>query len=113
MRNIKEYFSPKGRMARLEYFATMVAISLLMYVPVTIGALAMDSSEAIGLTLMAAGIIVATWSQICVAVKRAHDVNWSGATVLGFFVPIVNIVLGLFLLFKAGTPEGEENKYNA
>ena len=112
MRQIKEYFSPKGRMARLEYFATMMAISALMYVPLTAGAFMAQSNEVLGMIMMFAGLGVAFWTQACVAAKRAHDMNWSGSTAALLFVPIANVVIGLILLFKAGTAEGEENKFD-
>ncbi|THB73334.1 MAG: DUF805 domain-containing protein [Gammaproteobacteria bacterium] len=36
-------------------------------------------------------------------IRRLHDIDWSGWTVLLIFVPIINVVMALILLFVPGT----------
>lgn len=43
------------------------------------------------------------------AIRRYHDIGWSGWFYLLLWIPIVNIVFALILLFKKGQPE--TNKY--
>ena len=48
--------------------------------------------------------LLATVIGISLGIRRCHDNDWSGWLVLLSFVPLVNIVFGLLLLFKPGTP---------
>ena len=41
--------------------------------------------------------------------QRCRDINWSGWCALIGLVPIINLIFGLFLFFKKGTPG--ENQY--
>lgn len=45
------------------------------------------------------------------AVRRLHDFNKSGWLALLFIIPLVNLVLGLFLIFKKG--DSGKNKYGS
>ena len=39
----------------------------------------------------------------CGMVKRFHDFNWGGGSVLLLLIPFVNIVIAFMLLFRSGT----------
>lgn len=46
---------------------------------------------------------------IATTCRRLHDIGWSGWTQLVMVIPIVNIFLLLFLVFKPG--DKERNRY--
>ncbi len=54
------------------------------------------------LLVMGVFFLAGLWMKICLNVKRLHDLSWTGWWVILSFIPLVNIVLGLFLVFKRG-----------
>ncbi len=53
--------------------------------------------------LLAALVIIASMAlSLSLSVRRAHDIGWSGWMVLLLFIPLVNFVVGLILIFKKG-----------
>jgi len=94
------FFSPEGRLRRKDYF---VRILLLSIPGVFFSVLSEGSAENgligfLALITICCGIIAAI--QI---VKRLHDINLSGWLWLISFVPFVNFIFGLYILFKDGT----------
>ena len=65
------------------------------------------SFGALGINILL--MVLLTWISICLGIKRLHDIGWSGWWIILMFVPFVNIVISLILLFKRGT--FGENKY--
>ena len=57
------------------------------------------SGTLIGVVLYIAVLVVG----FCTAVRRFHDFNWGGASVLLLLIPLVNIVIIFVLLFRSGT----------
>jgi uncharacterized membrane protein YhaH (DUF805 family) len=53
----------------------------------------------IGVVLYIAVLVVG----FCSVVRRFHDFNWGGASVLLLLIPLVNIVIFFMLLFRSGT----------
>ena len=39
----------------------------------------------------------------CSIVRKFHDFDWGGVSIFLLFIPIVNIVIALMLLFRSGT----------
>ncbi|MBO4779427.1 MAG: DUF805 domain-containing protein, partial [Selenomonadaceae bacterium] len=63
---------------------------------------------AVGLSI---ALIILAVSIFCLAIRRLHDLDRSGWWVLLSFVPIINFILGLYLMFKKGVVGG--NRFGA
>lgn len=115
----EKLLSFEGRLNRKPYVLRGLAVCLISFVIVQIvsGVLGLivakvaESSPDLGMALLLflyAVIFVlylpATVIGISLGIRRCHDNDWSGWLVLLHFVPLVNIVFGLLLLFKPGTP---------
>lgn len=84
------------RLNRQRYFLWRLALT-----PFIIGA-----SEGEGFLLLLIALCIIDY---CLGIGRLHDLDVSGWYSLLFFVPILNIFLGLYLLFAKGTDGA--NKY--
>jgi len=96
-------FSFKGRLSRRGY---IVGTSLLSVVA-TIGLLIAGSVGNLALILVVFALCYIVGLRL--SVLRVHDFNWGGWWTLLFFVPLVNVVFGLFTLFFPGT--AGENRF--
>lgn len=89
-------FSPQGRIGRLRYlvyaYGISYAISLIM-------AVVMAAAPGMATPVTVLGYLLMLVSIILIGMKRSHDMNWSGWTVLLTLIPFV----ALIWLFKAGT----------
>ncbi|WP_457561902.1 DUF805 domain-containing protein [Caminibacter pacificus] len=93
-------FSFKGRINRLKYFAIMLGLFLVSLAPDFVCKNNPDSSICMIFLLL---VIPMIWVNFAIIVKRFHDLNRSGWWALLMLVPVVNFIIGLFLLFKKGT----------
>ena len=102
----KKVFLSRRRIGRLKYFL----LSFILNLPLMFGAVLMDdpATEIIGAILSIIGIVMLIPFTF-VAVRRLHDLDWSGWLWLILLIPVLNVFLGMVLLFKRGT-EGP-NKY--
>lgn len=50
-----------------------------------------------------AALVASVWFSLAQGVKRLHDLNKSGWLILLMFIPIVNAIFGLYMLFADGT----------
>lgn len=77
--------------------------------PALIGSALLNSRELVlaGLAMWLFAIV----TQFFQTIKRLHDLGQSGWVSLSQLIPFVNIVVGLWLLFGAGTDGA--NKYGA
>lgn len=96
-----ENFNPftfDGRLGRMQYFGYGIiwAVILLVVAFIT-GA----SHGAIGLYIVA--MIVFAIATLSYGIRRLHDFDKSGWWYLLMFIPYVNFVFGLVLLFAPGT----------
>ena len=107
------YFSSEGRTNRLRYFlghlflfgVTIVGfiiltfLSILGYMVPLIGDVLQFSFWILWVSFaVGAGI-----ASVMLGIKRMHDLNGSGWFTIFLFVPIVNLVMGILLLFLPGT----------
>ncbi len=92
-------WSPTGRIGRLRYLAYVFGFQLLLGVIAGIAAALVP--EVATFVVIPAYVALLVFS-ILQAIKRSHDMNWSGWTVLLMLIPLVALVW----LFKAGT-DGE------
>lgn len=102
-------FSPKGRFGRLSYLAWSMAIGLLVGITVGIiggGIEAATGGSGIGSGIMILGQIGIFVVVVMFGIRRLHDFDASGWWYVAAIVPIANVVLALFLLFKPGTEGG-------
>ncbi|MBU85221.1 MULTISPECIES: DUF805 domain-containing protein [unclassified Alcanivorax] len=109
-----KFLSLSGRIGRMRYFAYATGLTLMFYAVLGVLAAIMipafaDSSMGVVIGLLfavgAIVVLVFSWGYM---VRRLNDINASGWLSLLMLVPLVNIVLGLVLLFKKGS-EGENN----
>ena len=98
MNILKLYLSHKGRIPRLVYtvaYFSAVIVSGVLY------RMFIQSPFIANIVVMPALMIVL----LNLSVKRFHDINKSGWYVLLFFLPVVNFLTFLYLLFKKGTED--------
>jgi uncharacterized membrane protein YhaH (DUF805 family) len=97
-----KYWSAKGRIGRLRYLAYSVGgYIILILVAMLIGGVLgfLGNGSIAGVAGMATSIPYFVFT-ILLAIRRAHDMNWSGWTVFLLLIPLV----GLLWLFKSGSP---------
>jgi uncharacterized protein len=86
------FFSFGGRLNRAKYFWTMFAIGLVLNIMIVIWP---SSTNTI--------IILSPVAVFFPVIKRLHDINKSGGFAFLMFVPPLNLILGIVLLFMKGT----------
>ncbi len=102
----KAPFSFNGRIRRIEYLLTCIfggiAISISFWLGIAaalVGSGSFGFRAFIGFAVLIAG----GWSLLAQDVKRLHDADKSGWLLLLGLIPLVNIALGLYMLFADGT----------
>ncbi|MFW1800124.1 DUF805 domain-containing protein [Acinetobacter nematophilus] len=118
-------FSPKGRFGRLSYLAWLFIISMLytcvLFIIAGLAVVALmqtgsqnpaallESSLGYFVIFLAVAVVIAfTVVNICIAIRRIHDLNKSGWLWLLFLIPLVNIFFGIYVMCAKGT-EGNNN----
>ena len=96
-----------GRIARLNYFLSSIAMGLVAWVLVLLFSLAFG--RIVGLVALVLVYVAILFLNFSLIIRRCHDLGWSGWWSLLVLVPFVNIVVGLVLLFKRG--EEVQNRY--
>lgn len=64
--------------------------------------------EAVNQIIFFVAIFGGVIAEICVTIRRFHDLGISGLRFFGFLIPLYNIYLSLILLFKEGDPVDNE-----
>ena len=90
----KAPFSFDGRIRRIEYFLSGIVGGIVFSIAWALG---------IGTFILGAGMVASMWFSLAQGVKRLHDLDKSGWLILLMFVPIVNALFGLYMLFADGT----------
>jgi len=88
----------QGRINRLKYFIYCLILFIVFFSTFFISKLG-DSGRAISLIIYILYLLIGAF----VTVRRLHDIEKSGWYYWLFYVPFVNIVLFLMLLFQKGT----------
>ena len=99
--------SPKGRFGRIQYlgysmvisFATGILMALFSAVLAATG-VKEEAGVIISLVVLYAALIPIS---VIFVIRRLHDLNRSGWFTLAFFIPFVNFIIALMLLFMPGT----------
>ena len=107
----KSPFSFNGRIRRIEYFLScllggaVTAIAFWLGVGTSLIGASQNSGGGCGIGVLIgfAALIGGIWFTIAQDVKRLHDVDKSGWLVILLLIPIVNFILGLYMLLADGT----------
>jgi uncharacterized membrane protein YhaH (DUF805 family) len=109
-------FSFQGRLGRFHYFAWSIVFGIIVWLGTILlafmfgggsGSQAQADAAFGGATLIASiAFFVITLS---LGVRRLHDFDKSGWWYLLAFIPFVNAVFGLILLFAPGTPGANQH----
>ena len=105
---LAEIFTTQGRLNRLSYLKYIIVLSLASFVVSFIigfiGALLTGDADSTFVNILA--LIVTfpfTVGAIMAAIRRLHDLNRSGWFMFAAIIPLLNLVLGIYLLFFKGT----------
>ena len=110
-------FSLIGRLSRLQYFGYGIGINLLagllfgLLIGVTIALSRQTDTTLLGPAINLVGYVLGCVVILTLGVQRLHDINASGWWWLLMFIPVVNIIFGLVLLFTPGTPGANRYGY--
>lgn len=107
----KNPFSFNGRIRRIEYFLSNLLGGFVFGLAFWLGmGTSLVSAEVesaggfgFGILISIAAILGGIWFTIAQDVKRLHDVDKSGWFVLFLIIPVINFILGIYMLFADGT----------
>lgn len=107
----KSPFSFNGRIRRIEYFLScllggvVTGIAFWLGVGTSLVGASQNSGGGFGIGVLIgfAALIGGIWFTIAQDVKRLHDVDKSGWFIILLFIPIINFILGLYMLLADGT----------
>lgn len=100
-------FGFRGRIGRQTYIlGQLFMLAIFAVIFARIVAVEGDESATVlwGLVMMGA-MGAATWSMIALTVKRLHDISQPGLLALVLFVPTVNFIAVVTLMFWPSSPE--------
>lgn len=98
-------FSFNGRRRRSHYLLTIICANLPL-LPANLSSNNMSEGVAVFTLLI---ILPVLWILLANATKRCHDLGKSGWLALGLFVPLLNLIIGVYLLFFKG--DTHDNEY--
>lgn len=101
-------FTTEGRLNRLPYakyyFGLLLASFFAIFILSVIFVLGGGSTESISLQILSFIVTLPfTVATVMVSIRRLHDLNRSGWLAVLQFIPIANVILGIYLLFFKGT----------
>jgi len=101
----KKAFVFQGRARRTEYVCfnvlNLVVMIVLMIVDGTFGMFSEEMGMGAFSMLFSLAALIPS---ISVSVRRLHDMNFTGLWLLVSFVPLLNLILALALIFAPGSP---------
>lgn len=117
MSYIRQLFSARGRIRRLDYwlanlvlFAVMITVAqgLALWQQVDLD----DKGDIRAIAIQLFTAMLVAWPNIATGIKRLHDRNQSGWWILVSFLPVIG---GLWMLINLGIMRGTEgpNRYGA
>ncbi|HAC06144.1 MAG TPA: hypothetical protein DCF71_09835, partial [Gemmatimonadetes bacterium] len=102
--NLLDLFSFEGRANRAWYFWHILLDDLVMFTLATVFAVLMFVTGTPLFAVPLAGVVIGgIWAGVAVTVKRLHDLDRPGWHWWLLLIPLVNIYMGLVLLFAKGT----------
>ena len=104
MDNPLDLFSFEGRANRAWYLWHILLDDLVMFTLATVFAVLMFVTGTPLFAVPLAGVVIGgIWAGVAVTVKRLHDLDRPGWHWWLLLIPLVNIYMGLVLLFAKGT----------
>ena len=104
MDNLLDLFSFEGRANRAWYFWHILLDDLVMFTLATVFAVLMFVTGTPLFAVPLVGVVIGgIWAGVAVTVKRLHDLDRPGWHWWLLLIPLVNIYMGLVLLFAKGT----------
>jgi uncharacterized membrane protein YhaH (DUF805 family) len=100
MRMVKILFSLEGRINRVEFWVSLVTITLFTMLMLSLGrhvyAMGAQWARVLGAVVLCAWFFVFAWTLVAVSTKRWHDMNLSGLMTLLWLIPLIGpiIVIG-------------------
>lgn len=96
---INDFFTAKGRLNRKPYIIRQIILNVISFI-----FLALEKADIFLITAITFVVLIAsTISSICLSVRRLHDVNKSGWTILLGMIPIINLYVFYLTCLKKGT----------
>ena len=92
----RKSFTLKGRASRSEFWGFQLLYFFLFF-------LAVSSGEAFGIYVILAFVAISIPAMFSLTVRRLHDADWSGLTVLWWLVPVGNLIPLLVCCFSGTT----------
>ncbi len=113
---MKKYVDANGRAGRAEYFGfgfvffiLIVLIGIIFGIVLAANHVDPEQSRRLGNLLGRGMYLIVLLPCWCLTIRRLHDLGQSGWISIVNIIPIVNLILGLILLFVPGQPF--PNKY--
>ena len=104
MDNLLDLFSFEGRANRAWYFWHILLDDVVMFTLAVVFAVLMVVTGTPLFALPLVGVLIGgIWAGVAVTVKRLHDLDRPGWHWWLLLIPLVNIYMGLVLLFAKGT----------
>jgi uncharacterized membrane protein YhaH (DUF805 family) len=102
-----------NRIGRLEYFLwcsvpIVVGSVLAELIGLSIGAINLQSDDAAVRRVVTPVVLIVAVIILRAGVSRFHDIGWSGWFVLLMFVPLLNLIIFLLLVFIPGQKTGSK-----
>ena len=102
--------SPKGRIGRMSFFSYSFVYGIVGgLLGGILGALIFVSQEAvtyipliITIVLLSIAALFVIYMSVCLCIRRCHDIGLSGWWAILVFIPYIDLLMGLFLIFKKG-----------
>ena len=104
----EKYLSPDGRIRRIVYASRIIILDIVCLTFPIIIAQYINNDFAFKIILIIT-LIVIYGLTIIQSIKRLHDIGTKGWYALLLFIPVINIILNLILIFKDG--ENKTNEY--
>ena len=97
----EKFLSIKGRLRRKDYLIRVVLLSI----PLAIINVIVESTQNTAVMIFLIIFILMMFILITIqSIKRLHDTDMSGWYYLVSLIPIVNVILGIYLIFEDGKP---------
>lgn len=109
MFSTSELFNYHGRLNRMEYIRRCLIYALAAIAMSVFSSFLGTIDYNLGMLMEIIIYAITIPVSVCLAIRRLHDLDKSGWFYLISLVPVVNALLGLYLLFAKGT-EGD-NQY--
>lgn len=98
---INELQSYDGRFSRSQYWLSTIGINIVSRLLIEIADII--PNDTISIILILGIVIPSIYFQICIQIKRAHDLDKSGHFIWLNYIPLVNIYSTVLLAFFKGT----------